>query len=114
MRVLLLSLALLLPGCTLFQPADIPVSQSLSPQAAAAQKAINEANVALAATANVIVENVASGILTKPETQSYVAKLRDFASKVDAAQVLLNGGKVIDAKNQAELLKSLIIALHRE
>ena len=108
------SLTIALGGCTLFQPAEIPVSQKLSAQAQTAQKAINEANVTMAAAANVIAQNVTEGIMTKPEAQSALDKLKDYARKVDAAQVLLNGGNILDAKNQAELLASLILTLHRE
>lgn len=114
MRLLIVALALFLSACTLFQPADIPVSQSLSSQAQTAQKAINEANVTLTATASVIAQNVSEGIYTKPEAQSYLNKVKDLAKKVDAAQVLLHGGNILDAKNQAELLASLIVTLHRE
>jgi soluble cytochrome b562 len=115
-----IALAAMIGGCGLMGPGglfpstDIPVSPTLSPAAQAAQKAINEANVTLAATANVIAQNVTDGIWTKPEAQSYLDKVKDFAKKTDAAQVLLNGGDILNAKNQAELLKSLILTLHRE
>lgn len=114
MRVLILSLALLLPGCAMFQPSDIPVSQSLPVAAQNAQKAINEANVTLTAAANVVSQNFADGILTKEEAQSYIAKIEDYAKKVDSAKKLLDGGDILGAQNQAELLSKLIVALHRE
>lgn len=114
MRALLLSLALLLPSCALFAPAEIPVSQQLSVQAQAAQKSINEANVALASAANVIAQNVTDGIMTKPEAQAMLDKVKDYAKKVDAAQTLLNSGDILSAKNQADLIKSAILALHKE
>ena len=101
-------------GCALVAPADIPVSEKLSPAAQTVQKAINEANITLTATANVIAQNVLEGIMTKPEAQSALDKVKDYAKKVDAAQVMLNTGDVLNAKNQAELLSSLILTLHRE
>lgn len=109
-----LALAVAVPGCTLFQPAPIPVSATLSPAAQSVQKALNEANVTLAAAANVVAQNVTEGILSKPDGQAYVAKLKELAQKVDQAKALLDKGLVLDAKNQAELLSSLIIALHKE
>jgi len=113
-RILVLSFSLLLSGCALVAPADIPVSAKLSPAAQTVQKAINEANIALTATANVIAQNVLEGIMTKPEAQSALDKVKDYGKKVDAAQVMLNTGDVLNAKTQAELLSSLILALHRE
>jgi len=113
-RILVLSFSLLLSGCALVAPADIPVSAKLSPAAQTVQKAINEANIALTATANVIAQNVLEGIMTKPEAQSALDKVKDYGKKVDAAQVMLNTGDVLNAKTQAELLSSLILTLHRE
>lgn len=108
------AIGLVLGGCALVQPTGLPVSQTLSPAAQEAQRAINEANVILAAAANVTAQNVADGILTKPEGQAYVAKLKEYAGKVDAAQKLLDSGDVLNAKTQAEVLSRLIVALHKE
>lgn len=94
--------------------ADLPVSQSLSPAAQNVQKAINEANITLAAAFNVVAQNVADGILTKPEGKAYVAKLKEFAAKVDTAQALLNGGDILNAQKQSEILSRAIVALHKE
>lgn len=77
------------------------------------QEAINEANVYLTATANVIKQNVEDKIYTKDEAQKYLNKVRELSKKVDDAQVLVRAG-LPDAKDQAELVRSLIIALHRE
>ena len=54
------------------------------------------------------------GIWTKEEGRVYVAKLKDYAGKVDAAQKMLDSGDVLGAKNQSELLSRLVVALHRE
>ena len=104
----------LVGGCAMVAPADVPVSQSLSAPAQAVQKSINEANIAIATAANVVAQNTVDGIWTKEEGRAYVAKLKDFAGKVDAAQKMLDSGDVLSAKNQAELLSKLVVALHRE
>ena len=104
----------LVGGCALVAPADVPVSQNLSQPAQAVQKSINEANIALAAAANVVAQNTVDGIWTKEEGRAYVAKLKDYAGKVDAAQKMLDSGDVLNAKNQSELLSRIIVALHRE
>lgn len=120
MRILLVVLAIALSGCGLMGPGglfpknDIPVSQTLSPAAQTVQNALNEANVTLTAAANVVAQNVAEGIYTKPQGQSYVAKIKDFAKQVDAAQVLLQNGDILNADKQAQVLSKLIIALHKE
>lgn len=77
------------------------------------QEAINEANITLTATANVVAQNVKDGIFTKEEGQRYIDKVRDLAKKVDAAQKLVDTG-MPDAEKQAELVRDLIVALHRE
>ena len=114
LSVVVLSLGFVLSGCALVAPADLPVSQSLSAPAQAVQKTINESNIAITAAANVVAQNTIDGIWTKQEGQAYIAKLKDYASKVDAAQKMLDSGDVLNAKNQAELLSRLIVALHRE
>ena len=114
LSVVVLSLGFVLSGCALVAPADLPVSQSLSAPAQAVQKTINESNIAITAAANVVAQNTIDGIWTKQEGQSYIAKLKDYAGKVDAAQKMLDSGDVLNAKNQAELLSKLIVVLHRE
>ena len=114
LSALVLSLGLVLSGCSMVAPATVPVSQSLSPAAQSVQKALNEANITIAAAANVVAQYVADGILTKPEAQKYVAELKGYAAQADKAQKMLDSGDVVNAKNQAELLNRLIVALHRE
>ena len=101
-------------GCTAFAPAQLPVSQELPAAAQTAQKAINEANVALAAAANVLTQQVTDGILTKTESQSYLNRLKGYAKQVDESKALLDKGLVLDAQKEAELVAKLIAALHRE
>jgi hypothetical protein len=85
-----------------------PIVAPQSPQAV-----INETNVLLTASANVIAQNVKDGIYTKDEGNRYLGKVRELADKVDAAQKLVNSG-LPDAKQQAEIVRSLVLALHRE
>jgi len=113
-KLLCIALLALLPACALMAPATIPVSQSLPAAAQEVQKSINEANVLIAAAANVVAQDLKDGILTKAEAKSYGDKLTDFAKKADQAQTLLAGGKILDAKTQAEFLSTLIVSLHRE
>lgn len=119
MRVLrttaaILATVLALSGCGLLAPAQIPVSQSQPVAVQEVQKAINEANVLIAAAANVVAGNVKDGVLTKAEGAAYVVQLEALAKKSDQAQTLLAGGNILSAKNQAELLSAAILALHRE
>lgn len=84
-----------------------------TPQVKSPQDAINEANVTLTAVANVIAQNVKDGIFTKDEAQKYLDQVKDLARKVDTAQALIRAGDPKGAE-QAELLRTLIVALHRE
>lgn len=104
-----------LPGCSvLTPPGSVPVSQSLSPQAQAAQTAINEANILLIAASNVIAQNVVDGVSTKEEGRVLLARVKALAADVDRAQKLLVAGEVVTAQTQAELTRKLLVALHRE
>jgi soluble cytochrome b562 len=97
-----LLLVLLLAGCV------NPVVAPSSPQ-----QAINEANITLTAAANVIAQNVNDKVFTREEGQKYIDKVRELAGKVDQAQKLVDAG-LPDAAKQAEIVRTLIIALHRE
>lgn len=113
MRALILILAL--TGCALFSPTGtIPVSQTLSAPAQQAQSSINEANVLLAAAANVIAQNVVDGITPKDDARAQLAKVKSLAADVDRAKRLLEAGDIATAGQQAELARKLIVALHRE
>jgi soluble cytochrome b562 len=109
----LFALALVAPGCSLFQPAPIPVSEKLSPMAQDAQKSLNEANLALTAAANVIAQDVTEGIILKAEAQEYITEIKALAKRVSATQALLDAGDILTAKNQAAQLQQLVLVLHR-
>jgi soluble cytochrome b562 len=100
--LILAALAVLLTACA---------NQVVVPKSP--QEAINEANVTLTATASVIAQNVKDKIYTKEEGQKYIAKVRELAGKVDDAQKLVSAG-LPDAAKQAEIVRSLILALHKE
>lgn len=101
-----------LPGCTTLGTTG--VSSALSPEAQLAQRAINETNVTLAAAANVIAQNLSDGVMTRAEAQEALNQVKEYAIKADDAQKLLDTGFVLDAKNQAELVKGLISTLHKQ
>ena len=110
--------ALTLPGCTLFGPVEPlskgTVSQTHPPAGQQAQLAVNEANLALTAAANVIQGNLKDRIWTKQQAQGYLDKVKDYAQQVDRAQELVRLGQFDLGKTQAEVTRSLIIILHRE
>ena len=113
-----LALALTLPilaACgALTPPGSVPVSPSAPAAVQAAQSTINEANVLITASATVIERNVAEGVMTGPEAQDAVARLRQYAGHMDEAQRLLERGDILAAKNRAEIANRLILQLHRE
>lgn len=107
-----LALFLGLPSCTSLGTTGIQAGQNT--QAQAAQGAINEANVALVATANVIAQNATDGTMAKADAQAALDRVRALARQVDDAQVLLKSGAVLDAKSKADIASRLILTLHKE
>ena len=101
-------------GCALVAPADIPVSQSLPAAAQEVQKAINESNVLIIASANVLAQNLKDGVMTRVEVDGYAVKLRSMAAQTDKTQDLLRLGDIGSARTQAELIQRAVTALHRE
>ena len=101
-------------GCSLVAPSDIQVSQSLPKAAQEVQKAINESNVLIIASANVLAQNLKDGVMLKAEVDGYAVKLRQMAAQVDKSQGLLRLGDIASARTQAELIQKAITALHKE
>jgi len=101
-------------GCSLVAPSDIQVSQSLPKAAQEVQKAINESNVLIIASANVLAQNLKDGVMLKAEVDGYAVKLRQMAAQVDKSQDLLRLGDIASARTQAELIQKAITALHKE
>lgn len=114
MRVLLLCLALVLPGCQLFGTVEPVSTRPITSAAEQAQNAVNEANLGLTAAANVIAANVKDRIWTKQQAQPYLDKVKDYARQVDRAQELIRLGQFDSARTQAEAVRALIVVLHRE
>ena len=114
--VLLLSLAL--GSCAFRGPAEplstMSVPTTLPEAGKQAQVAVNEANLALTAAANVIAANAKDGIWTKPQAQGYLDKVKDYAKQVDRAQELVRLGQFDLGKTQADAVRSVILILHRE
>lgn len=109
------SMIVLIPGCSVFTPAGtIPVSESLSKPAQAAQTAINEGNVLLIAFNRTVGQQKTDGIITAAERDAYLDKSDKLGADLDKAQAALRAGDLVTAQDKAELTKTLILALHRE
>lgn len=120
MLLLLAALAAVftLGGCQTLQelvgPGEAPkVDQTLSVPAQAAQQAVNEANLTITATANVIGNNAETGVMTKAEAQKALDEVADWRKKARAAQSLLDAGDIGNAKTQAELINQAVSALQK-
>ena len=112
MKPLLLSLSLFLASCSILGPVE-PIGKASSP-AEQAQLAVNEANLSLAAAANVIASNVKDKVWTKAQAQSHLDKVKDLSHQVDRAQELIRLGDFTGGKTQAEIVKAGLAILHRE
>lgn len=108
----LLVLALALASCASVPRVQIPSDPVEARNVG--QRYINEANATLIAAAKVVMQQRQDNIITVEERDKYVAKLREYARRMDEAQAFLDSGDFSKAFNQTELLKSLIVALHRE
>lgn len=98
-------------SCTPLAPLKAPTN--LTEAQATAQGLINEANVLLTACANVIASGVKEGTMPKDQAQKHLDKVREFSAKVDEAQALLRSGNEAAAMDRAQLVRSLILELHR-
>lgn len=94
--------------------APIAVPSNLSEAGKQAQNLINEANAGLAAAATVIGDNVQAGVMTPAEGRDYLARVKSWAAEVDRAQSLLDAGSDVAARDKAQLVGSLIVALQKE
>lgn len=112
LAAIVLGLFLGLPGCTTLGTTGVDTQQSVTVQQV--QRTINEANATLAAIASVIAQNVTDGTMAKPDAQSALTKVKEYASYADQAQKLLDDGVVLDAKSRAEFAHGLISSLHKQ
>jgi hypothetical protein len=114
-RYLILVLALTLPGCALFQPAQpLAVPSNLSDAAKEATKLISEAKIVLIALNNTIATQVSGGLMLKSDAQALAKTVDEYWIKVKQAESLLAGGNDLLAKDQARLLSTLLIELQKQ
>lgn len=109
--------ALVLGACAtvgLKTPEPLPVPASLSPAQKTAAILINEALVNLTAAYD-LVDDLAKGkLILKSEGKRYLAALDDAKSKLAKARALYQGGDILNAKTQAEVLnKGLVLLLQQ-
>ncbi len=110
-----LAVAIPLAGCGLVQPVQqLAVPTSLSETAAQAAKLINEAKVDLIAANNTITTQLKAGLMTKADAQSLAAKVDECWGKVKQAETLLGSGQDLMAKQQAQLLSTLLVELQKQ
>jgi hypothetical protein len=103
-------------GCST-SPLHKPTTEALTPvqQAQkAARIAVDEANAALTALNRTIAANVKEGIWTKEQGQSALDESKAHGKNVDRAVTALEAGLYLDAQNQAELAKRVILSLHKK
>lgn len=103
MKYFLFSFLLALPACGGLLSTSAPSSP---------QELVNEANILIISTANVVAQNEKEGIFTKAEARGYLVELEDIRKKVRTAQAFIDAGSPL-AKGNAELVKTLIIQLHK-
>ena len=116
--LLALALGLAVSACTML-PSTEPVTEmavpaSLDEAGQEAQKLVNEANVLLTATANVVASNVRDGIWSAETGRAYIDKIIVYSVQVDDVQDMLDLGMTDGALNQAQLLSQFIMALNKE
>jgi hypothetical protein len=115
---LMLALAVI-HACTPMQAVSIPTDPVEALKQA--QAYIDESNTLLIAVASVVRQQKVEGIITPAERDQYVAHMRDFASKVDIAQGLVDTCTeskgpcdFTKAWNQGRLLRQGVTIIHRE
>jgi len=113
-----IALAALMGGCAVVQGLTQPLHgdkavTTEAPAVRAARVAIDEANAYLTALNKVIGDNAATGVWTKEQAQVYLDESKAYGKRVDNARELLRGGLLTDAQSQAEVVKALILTLHK-
>ena len=106
------AVGVVMTSCSILGPVE-PIGKASSP-AEQAQLAVNEANLSLAAAANVIASNVKDKVWTKQQAQSHLDKVKDLSRQVDRAQELIRFGDFTGGRTQAEIVKAGLVILHRE
>jgi hypothetical protein len=120
MRKLLTCLffTLALTGCgvmgELVDTKPLPVAPTLSPLEQKIQVTINEARTTLTAAYNLVGYYRQGGIMTRAEGDRYLATLDKYREQAHLAQKALDGKLLTDAQTQADVVKNLITAVHKE
>lgn len=115
MFIITMAILLFLPGCGMFQPVQqLAVPTNLSEAGREAAKIINEAKVDLIAANNTITTQLKAGLMTKADAQSLAAKVDEYWGKVKQAETLLGSGQDLLAKQQAQLLSTLLVELQKQ
>jgi hypothetical protein len=110
-----LAIAIPLAGCGLFQPVQqLAVPTNLSEAGREAAKLINEGKVDLIAINNTITTQLKAGLMTKADAQSLAAKVDEYWGKVKQMETLLGSGQDLLAKQQAQLLSTLLVELQKQ
>lgn len=113
---LALAVVLGLSGCETVKSMADPLRSSASkeaPAVAAARTVIDEGYALLTAVNKVIGENVSAGVWSKAQAQDYLDRSREMRIRLDSARDMLRAGDPLNAKNQAELIRTAILALQK-
>ena len=107
-----------LSGCGVTQGLTQPLhDEKVQPTESAVMRtariAVDEANASLTALDKVIGQNAESGVWTRAQAQDYLDTSKEYGRKVDAARAALRSGLPVDAQSQAEVVKVLILTLHK-
>lgn len=110
-----LLLALVIGGCAGLKPVPtVPATPGVEATALdKAQAAVSEANVALTSINKAIASGVKAGTLAKADAQRLLDRSVALGVQVDRAQALIRAGDP-GAGGQAELVRSLVLALYAE
>lgn len=117
LAALFLSLALV--GCQtvggmfepVFEPKPVEKVQDVTELV---QDILIEANVSRAAVNRTIRDRAKNKLWDDATAQKYLDMSKDYRGKIEKAQKLLDAGNVLDAKSEAELVRSLIEKLTAE
>ena len=108
-------LLIALGGCSVMQPQPLPRSTvEESATVAQTRRAIDEGYATVISLNGVISENVNARVWTKEHAQAYFDRSEKFREQLDTARALLRNGQVLDAKGQADLIRTGLQALQRE
>jgi len=79
-----------------------------------AQAAINEARIAIGASAGVVAQHKRDGIITAAERDVFVARLESMRDDVKEAERLKDLGNLTGAEKKASAARAIIVLLQKE